>query len=50
MLGSIGDCSALSFHYTKNLVCGEGGALLLNNANLTTTAFIAWEKGTNRME
>lgn len=50
MLGSIGDCSALSFHYTKNLVCGEGGALLLNNANLTTTAFIAWEKGTNRMD
>lgn len=50
MLGSIGDCAALSFHYTKNLVCGEGGALLLNNANLTSTAYIAWEKGTNRME
>ena len=50
MLGSIGDCAALSFHYTKNLACGEGGALLLNNPTLFQSAFIAWEKGTNRMD
>jgi len=50
MLGSIGDCAALSFHYTKNLACGEGGALLVNNPRLVQTAYIAWEKGTNRMD
>jgi len=50
MLGSIGDVAALSFHYTKNLVCGEGGALLINNPEMIQTAYIAWEKGTNRMD
>lgn len=50
MLGSIGDVAALSFHYTKNLVCGEGGALLVNNPQMIQTAYIGWEKGTNRMD
>lgn len=50
MLGSIGDCAALSFHYTKNITCGEGGALLINNPSMFYDAFIAWEKGTNRFD
>jgi len=47
-LGSIGDLAALSFHETKNIISGEGGALLVNNAELTERAEIIWEKGTNR--
>lgn len=50
MLGTIGDVGALSFHYTKNVVCGEGGAVLVNNPAMIPPACIAWEKGTNRMD
>jgi dTDP-4-amino-4,6-dideoxygalactose transaminase len=47
-LGSMGALSALSFHETKNLTCGEGGALLLNEPGLLDRAEIIREKGTNR--
>jgi dTDP-4-amino-4,6-dideoxygalactose transaminase len=47
-LGSLGALSALSFHETKNLTCGEGGALLLNEPGLLDRAEIIREKGTNR--
>ena len=47
-LGSFGVMSTLSFHDTKNLSCGEGGALVLNDASLTERAEIIREKGTNR--
>jgi dTDP-4-amino-4,6-dideoxygalactose transaminase len=47
-LGSMGDLAALSFHETKNIVSGEGGALLINNSKLFERAEIIWEKGTNR--
>jgi dTDP-4-amino-4,6-dideoxygalactose transaminase len=47
-LGSIGDLGALSFHETKNIISGEGGALLVNNEKLSERAEIIWEKGTNR--
>jgi dTDP-4-amino-4,6-dideoxygalactose transaminase len=47
-LGSFGVMSTLSFHDTKNLSCGEGGALVLNDATLVERAEILREKGTNR--
>ncbi|MDX6704304.1 MAG: dTDP-4-amino-4,6-dideoxygalactose transaminase [Solirubrobacteraceae bacterium] len=47
-LGAIGDLGALSFHETKNLSCGEGGALLLNDERWAERAEILQEKGTNR--
>ncbi len=47
-LGTIGDLGCLSFHETKNVVCGEGGAILVNNENLIEKVIIAREKGTNR--
>jgi dTDP-4-amino-4,6-dideoxygalactose transaminase len=47
-LGSFGVMSTLSFHDTKNLSCGEGGALVLNDAALVERAEIIREKGTNR--
>jgi len=47
-LGSIGDLGALSFHETKNIISGEGGALLVNNPALVERAEIIREKGTNR--
>jgi dTDP-4-amino-4,6-dideoxygalactose transaminase len=47
-LGSFGDLAALSFHETKNVHCGEGGALLVNRAELVERAEIIHEKGTNR--
>jgi dTDP-4-amino-4,6-dideoxygalactose transaminase len=47
-LGSIGDLGALSFHQTKNVTCGEGGALLVNNPALVERAEVIWEKGTDR--
>jgi dTDP-4-amino-4,6-dideoxygalactose transaminase len=46
--GSLGEMAALSFHETKNLICGEGGALLLNNEQFIARAEIIREKGTNR--
>jgi dTDP-4-amino-4,6-dideoxygalactose transaminase len=47
-LGSIGDLAALSFHETKNVISGEGGALLINDPALIERAEIIREKGTNR--
>jgi dTDP-4-amino-4,6-dideoxygalactose transaminase len=47
-LGSFGVMSTLSFHDTKNLSCGEGGALVINDATLGDRAEIIREKGTNR--
>tara|TARA_B110001452_G_scaffold112273_1_gene93152 strand:- start:561 stop:1685 length:1125 start_codon:yes stop_codon:yes gene_type:complete len=47
-LGSIGDMGCFSFHETKNIQCGEGGLLAINNTNFTKRAEIIWEKGTNR--
>jgi dTDP-4-amino-4,6-dideoxygalactose transaminase len=47
-LGTIGDFGALSFHATKNIVSGEGGALFVNNAHHRLHAEILREKGTNR--
>lgn len=47
-LGGIGDLGTFSFHHTKNVTCGEGGALLVNNPDLRERAEIVWEKGTDR--
>jgi dTDP-4-amino-4,6-dideoxygalactose transaminase len=47
-LGSFGCMSALSFHETKNVSCGEGGALLIADPTLVERAEILREKGTNR--
>jgi dTDP-4-amino-4,6-dideoxygalactose transaminase len=47
-LGTMGALGALSFHETKNLISGEGGALLINDESLADRAEIIWEKGTNR--
>lgn len=47
-LGSIGDLGAYSFHETKNVISGEGGALLVNNPDFAMRAEIIREKGTDR--
>jgi len=47
-LGSIGDLGAFSFHETKNVISGEGGALLVNEPSLKLAAEIIREKGTDR--
>jgi len=47
-LGSLATMAALSFHETKNLSCGEGGALLLHDSSLVEQAEIIRDKGTNR--
>lgn len=47
-LGTIGAMSTLSFHETKNVFCGEGGALVLNAPELIERAEILRDKGTNR--
>jgi dTDP-4-amino-4,6-dideoxygalactose transaminase len=47
-LGSIGDLGAYSFHETKNVISGEGGALLINSPDMSLRAEIIREKGTNR--
>ena len=49
-LGSIGDLAAVSFHETKNIISGEGGALLVNNPAFAQRAEIIREKGTNRSQ
>jgi dTDP-4-amino-4,6-dideoxygalactose transaminase len=49
-LGSFGQLAALSFHETKNLICGEGGALLVNDDRFAERAEIIREKGTNRSQ
>ena len=46
--GTFGQCGAISFHETKNVVSGEGGALVVNDPALIERAEIIWEKGTNR--
>ncbi len=47
-LGSIGHLGCFSFHETKNVISGEGGALLINDSAFLDRAEIIWEKGTNR--
>jgi len=47
-LGSIGHLAAVSFHETKNVISGEGGALFINDESYVERAEIIWEKGTNR--
>jgi len=47
-LGSFGHLATFSFHETKNIQCGEGGALLVNDRRLVLRAEIVQEKGTNR--
>jgi dTDP-4-amino-4,6-dideoxygalactose transaminase len=47
-LGSFGDFSCWSFHDTKNIIAGEGGALLINDKSYVDRAEIIREKGTNR--
>jgi len=47
-LGSIGHLAAMSFHETKNIISGEGGALLVNAPEYAERAEILLEKGTNR--
>jgi dTDP-4-amino-4,6-dideoxygalactose transaminase len=49
-LGAIGDLGAYSFHETKNVISGEGGALLVNDASMALRAEIIREKGTNRSQ
>ena len=46
-LGSIGDIGCFSFHETKNIACGEGGALLINNKEYLSRANLIINKGTN---
>ena len=46
--GGLGDMGVFSFHETKNILSGEGGALTLNDPDLVERAKIIWEKGTNR--
>jgi dTDP-4-amino-4,6-dideoxygalactose transaminase len=46
--GALGDLAAFSFHETKNIITGEGGALSINNPTLIERAEIIREKGTNR--
>ena len=48
LLGTLGDMATQSFHETKNITCGEGGALLINNEKYNERAEIIREKGTNR--
>jgi len=49
-LGSIGDLGCYSFHETKNYICGEGGALCINDPSLIERAEILRDKGTNRKQ
>ncbi|MBV1931823.1 MAG: dTDP-4-amino-4,6-dideoxygalactose transaminase [Porticoccaceae bacterium] len=49
-LGSIGDLAAVSFHETKNIISGEGGALLVNSPRFSERAEMIREKGTNRSQ
>ena len=51
-LGTIGHIGCYSFHGTKNIVCGEGGAIVINTGEqrLLERADLIWEKGTNRQQ
>jgi dTDP-4-amino-4,6-dideoxygalactose transaminase len=48
--GSLGDLATFSFHETKNIISGEGGALTINNQDMIARAEIIREKGTNRSQ
>jgi dTDP-4-amino-4,6-dideoxygalactose transaminase len=50
LTGTFGGLSTLSFHETKNISCGEGGALIVNDPGLVERATIIREKGTNRSQ
>ena len=47
-LGTMGRFATLSFHETKNFICGEGGALILNDEKDVDRAHVLYDKGTNR--
>jgi dTDP-4-amino-4,6-dideoxygalactose transaminase len=47
-LAGLGHLGAFSFHETKNLISGEGGMLVINDAKMIERAEVLWEKGTNR--
>lgn len=49
-LGTFGDFGCFSFHETKNIHCGLGGALIINNDKYLNRARHIWERGTNRQE
>jgi len=49
-LGTMGSLGTFSFHETKNFICGEGGALIINDETLIEKAEIIREKGTNRSQ
>jgi dTDP-4-amino-4,6-dideoxygalactose transaminase len=49
-LGTFGRFSTLSFHETKNFICGEGGALVVNRDEDVRRAHVVYHKGTNRRE
>ncbi|MDB4835099.1 dTDP-4-amino-4,6-dideoxygalactose transaminase [Cyclobacteriaceae bacterium] len=49
-LGTFGHLATFSFHETKNIQCGEGGALIINDEQYLSQAHIIWEKGTNRVD
>jgi len=49
-LGGIGHFGCFSFHETKNIQCGEGGMIVINDDRFFKRAEIIWEKGTNRAE
>ncbi|NLD61217.1 dTDP-4-amino-4,6-dideoxygalactose transaminase [Candidatus Sumerlaeota bacterium] len=50
LLGTFGVMATQSFHETKNITCGEGGALIINNPQLAARAEVIREKGTNRSQ
>src|SRR5438552_13511352 len=50
MTGTFGSLATQSFHETKNVTCGEGGALVVNDPQLVERALIIREKGTNRSQ
>jgi dTDP-4-amino-4,6-dideoxygalactose transaminase len=47
-LGALGQLATLSFHETKNFICGEGGALIVNDERFVDRAHLLYDKGTNR--
>lgn len=49
-LGNIGHLAAFSFHETKNIQCGEGGLIVVNDERFKKRVEVVWEKGTNRAE
>ena len=49
-LGSYGDFGCISFHESKNLHSGLGGAVIINNTDYSETAHYVWERGTNRRD